>query len=40
MGDILIHDYFGVGTEVIWKTVTHDLPDLQVQIQQVLSDYK
>ncbi|MCG8606141.1 DUF86 domain-containing protein [bacterium] len=40
MRDILIHDYFGVDTEVVWKTATLDLPDLKVQIQKVLSDYK
>lgn len=29
MRDILIHDYFGVNLEVIWKTVQQDLPILR-----------
>lgn len=29
MRDILIHDYFGVNLEVIWKTVQEDLPILR-----------
>jgi uncharacterized protein with HEPN domain len=26
MRDILIHEYFGIDTEVMWKTIKNDLP--------------
>jgi uncharacterized protein with HEPN domain len=29
MRDKLIHDYFGVNLQVVWKTVREDLPRLQ-----------
>ena len=32
----LIHDYFGVNLDVVWKTVTVDLPDLQIRVAAVL----
>lgn len=38
MRDKLIHHYFGVKLEVVWKTVTEDLPDLASRIEQILSD--
>jgi uncharacterized protein with HEPN domain len=34
--DKLIHDYVSVNLEVVWKTVTEDLPPLLPQIQRVL----
>jgi len=27
--NILVHEYFGVDLEIIWKTVKEDLPDLK-----------
>ena len=36
--DKLIHDYVSVNLEVVWKTVTEDLPLLLPQIQRVLDD--
>ncbi len=36
--DKLIHDYFGVNMEVVWKTVKQDLPDLQPQVSKVIED--
>lgn len=32
MRDILIHEYFGVNTKVIWKTIQDDLPQIKIQI--------
>ncbi len=29
MRNRLIHDYFGVDLDTVWKTVTHDLPPLK-----------
>ncbi len=34
--DKLIHDYMTVDLEVVWKTVTEDLPPLLPMIQRVL----
>jgi uncharacterized protein with HEPN domain len=36
--DKLIHDYVSVNLEVVWKTVTEDLPPLLPQIQRVLEE--
>lgn len=33
--DVLIHEYFGVNDERIWKTITEDIPKLQKQIEQL-----
>ena len=36
--DKLIHDYFGVNLEVIWRTVQEDLPALKPRILQILQE--
>lgn len=36
--DKLIHDYVSVNLDVVWKTITQDLPGLLPGIQRVLSD--
>ena len=36
--DKLIHDYFGVNIEVVWKTVTEDLSGLKSEIMRILAD--
>lgn len=36
--DKLIHDYFGVNLEVIWRTVQEDLPTLKPRILQILQE--
>jgi uncharacterized protein with HEPN domain len=38
MRNILIHEYFGVDIEVLWKTINDDLPRLKIQIQALLSE--
>jgi len=38
MRDILIHDYFGINTEVVWKTAQEDLPELREKIQKLIED--
>lgn len=40
MRNILIHEYFGVDSEVLWQTVSEDLPHLKIQIQTLLSEVK
>lgn len=36
MRNILIHVYFGVDIDVIWKTIQEDLPALKIKIQKLL----
>jgi uncharacterized protein with HEPN domain len=38
MRDKLIHDYFGVNLMVVWKTVSEDLPLLEMIIRRILAD--
>ena len=34
----LIHDYFGVDLDVVWKTVHEDLPVLRIALAQLLGE--
>jgi uncharacterized protein with HEPN domain len=38
MRDKVIHDYFGVDLEVLWKTVQQDLPELQQAVAKMLEE--
>lgn len=40
MRDKVIHDYFGVDAEVVWRTVHEDLPPLREAIARILEDVK
>jgi uncharacterized protein with HEPN domain len=40
MRDKLIHHYFGVNRNVVWKTATEQLPILLPQIRQVLQEMR
>jgi uncharacterized protein with HEPN domain len=35
MRDKLIHEYFGVDTEIVWKTVKEDIPYLKSLFQKI-----
>jgi uncharacterized protein with HEPN domain len=37
MRDRLIHGYFDVNLDVVWETVTQDLPPLVAQLQSILT---
>jgi uncharacterized protein with HEPN domain len=37
--DKLIHEYFGVNLNVVWRTVKEDLPTLITQLTAILDDY-
>ncbi len=37
MRNILIHEYFGVSLEIVWRTLTHDLPELERSLQKLVS---
>jgi len=34
MRDVLIHEYFGVNLERVWKTIKTDLPELKQRISE------
>lgn len=36
MRDVLIHDYFGVNINVVWKTIQEDIPKLRKQITKLV----
>jgi len=36
MRNKVIHEYFGVDTEILWETIFEDLPDLKKQIKKLL----
>ncbi|MDI6794530.1 MAG: DUF86 domain-containing protein [bacterium] len=38
MRDKLIHDYFGVKLDVVWKAIKEELPPLKPLIQKTLED--
>jgi len=38
MRNILIHEYFGVDFDVIWKTTKEDLPPLLEQIRKLINN--
>ena len=40
MRDKLMHHYFGVNLDTVWKVVEEDLPDLKKKIKNILKDYK
>ena len=35
MRDVIIHEYFGVNLERVWKTVKDDLPELKKKILKI-----
>jgi uncharacterized protein with HEPN domain len=36
MRNILIHEYFGVSLEIVWKTVQENLPPVESKLREVL----
>jgi uncharacterized protein with HEPN domain len=39
-GNLLIHEYFGVDAEVIWRTIDKDLPELKESIEKMIHEEK
>ena len=39
MRDKLIHDYFGVDVEVVWKTATIDINNIKPSIQEIIENH-
>jgi uncharacterized protein with HEPN domain len=40
MRDKLIHEYFGVDTRVLWKTIKKDIPPLKKALSRVITQAK
>lgn len=40
MRDILIHEYFGVNLERVWKTAKEDLPEFKKTVSEILKEIK
>ncbi len=40
MRDKLIHEYFGVNYEIIWKTIHKDVPELKIKIEKIMRNEK
>lgn len=40
MRNIVVHGYFNVDLEVIWRTVQDDLPPLRASLARILADLK
>jgi uncharacterized protein with HEPN domain len=38
MRNKLIHEYFGVDTQILWKTIKENLPQLKPQVRKMLQD--
>ena len=37
MRHILVHDYFGIDTDIVWDVVERDLPVLKQQLEDLLA---
>ncbi len=40
MRDVLVHEYFGVDLDVVWKTVQQDIPVLKSLFLRLLNNFK
>lgn len=40
MRDVLIHRYFSVDLEVVWQAATHDVPELQRLLSEMLAEVR
>ncbi|HHT9132200.1 MAG TPA: HepT-like ribonuclease domain-containing protein [Candidatus Tripitaka californicus] len=38
MRDKLIHEYFGVDHEILWKVINEDIPSIKPPVKQILED--
>ena len=39
MRNTLAHGYFKVDLEIVWKTIERDLPELEIMIVSLLSEF-
>lgn len=40
MRDKIIHFYFGIDYEIVWKTIKEKLPEIKPDIEKILNDIK
>jgi len=40
MRDKIIHQYFGIDAEVLWATVKDDLPNMRLEVSNMLQEIK
>lgn len=38
MRHILVHNYFGIDTTIVWSVIESDLPDLKVKVEVMLGE--
>ncbi|MCF6360136.1 MAG: DUF86 domain-containing protein [Cyclobacteriaceae bacterium] len=38
MRDIVIHEYFGITTPLVWRVATADIPNLKAKIKMILEE--
>ncbi len=36
--NVVVHEYFSVSTQIIWRTVTRNLPSLAPMLQELLKE--
>jgi uncharacterized protein with HEPN domain len=36
MRNKVLHEYFGIDIDILWETITQDLPKLKITIQKLL----
>ena len=34
--NVLVHEYFGIEWEILWNTITKDLPELKKQLNKII----
>lgn len=39
MRNVLVHQYFGIDTDIVWSVVERELPNLKVQFQKILDGW-
>jgi uncharacterized protein with HEPN domain len=39
MRHILIHEYFGVDSQLVWQVICNDIPNLKAAVAQVYADF-
>lgn len=39
MRNILVHEYFGVDSKIVWEIIQKDLPELKIRIREIIATY-
>ena len=37
MRNVVIHEYFGTDTKILWETIQHELPSLMPKLREILA---